>query len=135
MSSGKGVKYHVRDARNETKPNKDGKPVTKVVDEGVTDKRLSVVESELASVPRNAQKPGNNLSTTIRDGGDSGTPRTLTKHDPRTATGAHICIIGHITADELRVELTATDSANGFGNRFLFVAIRLSNVATRWGLK
>jgi hypothetical protein len=54
--------------------------------------------------------------------------RTLTKHDPVTATGAHICIIGHITADELRAELAATDTANGFANRFLFVAVRRSKL-------
>lgn len=52
----------------------------------------------------------------------------MTKHDPIVATGAHVCIIGHITADELRAELTATDTANGFANRFLFVAVRRSKL-------
>ena len=42
--------------------------------------------------------------------------------------GTHICIVGHITADELRAELTANDSANGFANRFLFVAVRRSKL-------
>src|SRR5206468_4028956 len=36
--------------------------------------------------------------------------------------------IGHVTADELRAELTATDKANGFANRFLFIAARRSKV-------
>jgi hypothetical protein len=49
---------------------------------------------------------------------------TLTKNDPVTATGAHISIVGHITVDELRAELTATDSANGFANRFLFMCVQ-----------
>lgn len=53
---------------------------------------------------------------------------TLTKNDPVTATGAHVSIIGHITADELRSELTATDSANGFANRFIFMSVRRSKV-------
>jgi hypothetical protein len=52
----------------------------------------------------------------------------MTKNDPITATGAHISIIGHITADELRAELTATDSANGFANRFLFMCVRRSRL-------
>ena len=87
-----------------------GELITEVTDEGVTDKRLLVVESEFASVLRVAQRQGNTLSATIREAWDSGNLRTLTKNDPMTATGAHICIVGHITADELRAELTATDT-------------------------
>ena len=36
--------------------------------------------------------------------------------------------IGHITIDELRAELTATDSANGFANRFLFMCVKRSKL-------
>lgn len=128
LSSGEGLKYHVRNAREETRRNKKGELVTEIVDEGVTDKRLLVVESEFASALRAAQRQGNTLSATIREGWDSGNLRTLTKHDPITATGAHVCIVGHVTADELRAELTATDSANGFANRFLFVVVKRSKV-------
>ena len=102
--------------------------VTEITDQGVTDKRLFVVESEFASALRAAQRQGSTLSATIREAWDSGNLRTLTKNDPITATGAHICIVGHITADELRAELTATDSANGFANRFLFVAVKRSKL-------
>lgn len=126
LSSGEGLKYHVRDPREDTKQSNAGELVTAIVDEGVTDKRLLVVESEFASALRAAQRQGNTLSATIREGWDSGNLRTLTKHDPITATGAHITIIGHITADELRTELTATDTANGFANRFLFIAVKRS---------
>jgi hypothetical protein len=128
LSSGEGLKYHVRDAREETKPNKKKELVMEVVDEGVTDKRLLIVESEFASALRAAQRNGSTLSATIREGWDTGTLRTLTKQDPVIATGAHVCIIGHITDDELRAELTATDSANGFANRFLFVAVKRSKM-------
>jgi len=62
----------------------------------------------------------------MRSAWDTGMLATLTKNDAVTATGAHISVIGHITADELRAELTATDSANGFANRFLFLAVRRS---------
>jgi hypothetical protein len=77
-------------------------------------------------VLRQTTRAGNTLSATIRSAWDTGRLATLTKNDPITATGAHICIIGHITADELRAELTQTDSANGFANRFLFQCVRRS---------
>jgi phage/plasmid primase-like uncharacterized protein len=133
LSSGEGIKYHVRDAREETKPNRKGEIVTELVDEGVIDKRLLVIESEFAAALRAAQRQGNTLSATIREAWDTGNLRTLTKHDPVTATGAHICIVGHITADELRAELAQTDTANGFANRFVFVAVRRSKLLPRGG--
>ena len=127
------MKYHVRDPREETKTNKHGEPVVEIVDEGVPDKRLFAVESEFAGALRAVQRPGNTLSATIREGWDSGNLRTLTKNDPVTATGAHVCIVGHITDDELRAELTATDTANGFANRFLFVAVKRSKLLPHGG--
>jgi len=128
LSSGEGLKYHVRDPREETTTNRRGELVTEQVDAGVPDKRLLVIETEFASALRAAKREANTLSATVREGWDSGDLRTLTKHDPVTATGAHVCLVGHITADELRAELTATDSANGFANRFLFVAVRRSQL-------
>src|SRR5262249_39384567 len=54
------------------------------------------------------------------DGGDRPL-RTMTKNSPAHATGAHISLIGHITADELRRYLTETETANGFANRHLWI--------------
>ena len=125
-STGEGLKFNVRDAKEATKKKQNGEMVTEVVDEGVTDKRLLVQEGEFAAVLRAVERQGNTLSATVREAWDSGNLRTLTRTDPITATGAHICIVGHITADELRGELTATDKANGFANRFLFVAVKRS---------
>jgi hypothetical protein len=126
LVSGEGLKFNVRDPREELKKNKGGEWVTEIVDMGISDKRLLVQESEFASVLRVAERPGNTLSATLREAWDSGNLRTLTKTDPSVATGAHECIVGHITADELRTDLTATDKANGFANRFLFVAVQRS---------
>lgn len=126
LSSGEGLKFNVRDEREGSKQTKNGEQVTEIVDEGVTDKRLLIVEPEFASALRATQRQGNTLSATIREAWDSGNLRTLTKSDPIVATGAHICITGHITDDELRAELTGTDAANGFANRFLFVAVKRS---------
>ena len=135
LSSGEGLKYHVRDAREETTVNKNGELVTKNVDEGVADKRLLAVEPEFASVLRVSSRQGSTLSATIRAAWESGTLATLTRNDPITATGAHVCIVAHVTADELRAELTATDTANGFANRFLFVAARRSKLLPHGGDK
>ena len=128
LSSGEGLIHHVRDQLQTPSRNGLGETVLEVTDPGVADKRLLAVEPEFAGVLRAGQRHGNTLSATIRDGWDSGNLRTLTKHDPLTATGAHVCIVAHITAEELRAELTATDSANGFANRFLFVAARRSKL-------
>jgi DNA replicative helicase MCM subunit Mcm2 (Cdc46/Mcm family) len=59
--------------------------------------------------------------------------RSLTKNFPARATDAHISIIGHITRDELRRLLTETESANGFANRFLWVAVRRSKCLPEGG--
>jgi hypothetical protein len=127
LSSGEGLKWAVRDSiRRTERDKKTGFSEEVETDPGISDKRLLVVESEFAQVLRQAARAGNTLSATIRCAWDSGTLRTLTKNDPVTATGAHICIVGHITADELRAELTQTDSANGFANRFLFMCVRRS---------
>jgi hypothetical protein len=85
-----------------------------------------VEEAEFSQVLRQAARAGNVLSPTIRSAWDTGKLSTLTKNAPAKATDAHICIIGHITADELRADLTATDSANGFANRFLFMCAKRS---------
>jgi hypothetical protein len=127
LSSGEGLKYNVRDPITKLeRDKKTGQTDEVLADPGVEDKRLLVVESEFAQVLRQAPRAGNTLSATIRCAWDTGTLMTLTKNDPVTATDAHISIIGHITIDELRAELTATDSANGFANRFLLMVVKRS---------
>jgi hypothetical protein len=90
------------------------------------DCRLLVVESEFVSTLKVAGRDGNTLSAIIRAAWDTGTLRTLTRHSPLSATGAHVSIIGHITAEELRRYLDATETANGFANRFLWLCVRRS---------
>jgi hypothetical protein len=127
LSSGEGLKWQVRDPRSAmVKDKKSGETRMEVVDEGVADKRLLVIEPEFAQVLRVVARHGNTLSSTTRTAWDTGTLATLTKNDPVTATDAHIAIIGHITIDEVRAELTQTDTANGFANRFLFVCVKRS---------
>lgn len=130
MSSGEGLIWAVRDPITKHEPIKDHGVVKDYqdieVDRGVTDKRLLVVESEFASVLRQLERDGNTLSAVIRQAWDSGDLRTMTKNSPAVSTGAHISIIGHITENELRRYLGATEQGNGFANRFLWLCTRRS---------
>ena len=129
VGSGEAVIWSVRDPV--TKPGKDDDVV--VIDPGVTDKRLFVMESEFASVLRVASRDGSVLSPILRAAWDRDDLTHTVKHQPATATGAHITVIGHITPDELRKELRDTERANGFANRFLFVMVRRSKLLPRGG--
>jgi hypothetical protein len=115
LSTGEGLIHSCRDAQ--------GKDV------GISDKRLLLVEPEFASMLKIMGREGNSLSGVLRDAWDSrGSLAILNKNSPERATGAHISIIGHCTADELRRNLEITECANGFGNRFIFTCVRRSKV-------
>lgn len=127
LSSGEGLIYRVRDQveRLETVgKGSDRHQELVIVDEGVTDKRLLIVETEFASTLRVLQRDGNSLSPVVRLAWDSGDLSTLTRNNPLRATGAHIGIIGHVTGRELLRYLDRTELASGFVNRFLIVAAR-----------
>jgi len=132
LSSGEGVVWRVRDATLTRRKAKKGETadedgyLDEITDAGVDDKRLLVVEGELAQALRVMRREGNTLSVTVRNLWDSGTQGSLTKTSPGRTTDALMSIIGHIVGDELRRELTATDAANGFANRFLFICARRS---------
>lgn len=131
LSSGEGLKWAVRDAIFKDEPVKEkGKKTGEVesirVDPGVEDKRLLAIEGEFASVLQVMSREKNTLSATLRQAWDGHRLCALTKNDPVTATDPHISVIGHITREELRQLLTDTDSTNGFGNRFLWLAVRRS---------
>lgn len=120
LSSGEGLIWAVRDPATED-------------DTGIADKRLLIQESEFANVLRVMERDGNTLSRVIRDAWDRGDLAAMTKNSPARATGAHVSIVGHITADELRRYLTRTESANGFANRFLFFCVHRSKCLPHGG--
>jgi hypothetical protein len=122
LSSGEGLIYAVRDRVDGE--NKKGETV--VFDQGVEDKRLLVLEAELAGVLKVMSREGNTLSPVIRQAWDDGALQTLTKNSPMKATEAHVSIIGHITRAELLRHLTETETANGFANRFIWIMVRRS---------
>lgn len=91
---------------------------------GVLDKRALVMATELASILRVASRDGSTLSPVLRDAWDRDRLRVVTRKDPVTATGAHVSMLAHITGEELRREFTDTEMANGFGNRFIWLAVK-----------
>lgn len=136
LSSGEGLIYHVRDPIYQSVARKvKGETVyeNEMVDSGEPDKRLLVVETEFANVLKQIERQGNVLSSVCRDAWDSGDLATLTKNSPIRATGAHISLIGHITAEELKRYLTRTEAANGFGNRILWFCVRRSKILPEGG--
>jgi hypothetical protein len=98
-----------------------------VVDEGVADKRLLALAPEFGRVLRVMARDGNTLSAVLREAWDGGDLRVMTK-SPAVATGAHVSVLGHVTIDELRAELRSVDAASGFANRFLWLAVKRSQM-------
>ena len=137
LSSGEGLIWAVRDPIEKQEPIRQERRVveyqTVIEDHGVSDKRLLVVEPELASALRVMNREGSTLSATMRQAWDTGDLRVLTKTSPARATGAHISILGHITRDELLRQLNATEMANGFANRFLWVCASRSKLLPEGG--
>jgi len=116
LSSGEGLIYRVRD---KVEIEEDGE--IKVIDPGVKDKKIVVVESELAQILKVITREGNTLSTKIRQAWDSGNMSTMTRKNPIKATDAQISIIAHISKEELLRGLREQDALSGFGNRFMWL--------------
>jgi hypothetical protein len=146
LSSGEGLIQAVRDPRtervarkepktDEPKPkfvrNQTGKMVPfedKITDYGEPDKRLLIVEPEFANVLHQAAREGNILSTVLRDAWDGKPLRVLARSNQDSCAAPHIGVVGNITSEEARRLLTATDKANGFANRFLWVCAERSQL-------
>lgn len=131
LSSGEGLAYAVRDAQYKEEPVKqNGKPTgdmqTICVDSGVEDKRLFLVQSEFGAVLRVMEREGNSLSGVLRDAWDGKDLTPMTKANRIRATTPHIAIVGHVTKDELLRNLNNTEACNGFGNRFVWLAVQRS---------
>lgn len=134
LSSGEGLLHAVRDPRYEMREEYDKSTGEKeirevLVDEGVEDKRLFIIESEFSAALQAARREGNTLSEFIRNAYDMGRYETwspLVKNNRDKATGAHISIIGHITDAELKAKLNSVDIMNGFANRFMWFLVKRS---------
>ncbi len=141
LSSGEGLIWAVRDPVSKLQPIHEGKGKDRrvvgheetVIDEGIDDKRLLVMEGEFSAVLKVASRQTNTISAIIRQAWDTGSLRILTKNSPAQATDAHISIVGHITRDELRRLITDTDLANGLANRHLWLCVRRSKCLPEGG--
>ena len=115
LSTGEGLGWVVHDEVL----NKEGE----VAEEGVTDKRLYVVESEFAGCMAAASREKNNLSATIRTVWDGKSISPLVKNAKWCATDPHIVISAHITSSELIDRMSDVDAQSGFMNRFIILHI------------
>ena len=126
--SGEGIVYRVRDEHYGIPPGKKkkGEPVEEVlIDAGVSDKRLMIVEEEFSHVLKMAQRNGNSLTEMIRKAWDSPSfLKTDNKNSPLKSSDPHVSLIGHITRQELLDTLKTVDLNNGMANRILWCAAR-----------
>lgn len=138
LASGEGLIKAVRDRVIGREPVRAGKgkdaPITGyqdvILDPGVDDKRLMVVEEEFARVLRGMQRDGNILGEVLRACWDGKAMGVMTK-ERVTASGHHIAIAAHITPPDLRTYLADTDKSNGMANRFLYFAVRRARELSR----
>jgi hypothetical protein len=133
LSSGEGLIHAVRDPIVLKHKDDDGTIREDVIQDGVDDKRLLAIEEEFGTVLKVASRDGNTLSDIVRRAWDHGDLRVMTRHTAARATGAHISVIGHITKADLGRLLIETDALNGFGNRFLWLAVRRSKLLAEGG--
>ncbi len=110
LSTGEGLIWAARDP--------DG------ADPGAVDPRLLVLEPEFVSVLKATGRDLNTLSPVLRAAWDGRPLALLTRTAPAQASAAHIAVVGHITAAELAHHTSALEAANGFLNRFCFIACR-----------
>ena len=127
LSTGEGLAHQVREESEEERERRRKlNPNEPFRDPG--DKRLLIQDEEFASGLACTKREGNTLSMGIRCFWDSGDYSPLTKNNPITVKGAHICILTHITMQELSVLLGEVQAFNGFGNRFLWICARRSKL-------
>lgn len=92
-------------------------------DTGSRDKRLLVREPEFSRLLKVANRQGSTLSEIVREAWDGGVLQVRSRSATSVATGAHVCMIAHVTVEGLRRHLNDEDVANGFANRMLYIAV------------
>jgi hypothetical protein len=120
LGSGEGLIDAVRDDRYLGKKDKEG---NEIIEPGVADKRLLIIEGEFTRITSIMGRDSSTLSAILREAWDGHTLQNKTRNNPSKATGAHISALGHITAEELRRKIDRTELVNGFLNRFLIVHV------------
>lgn len=125
MSSGEGLIHAVR---NPSKTRKKGETIP---DPGISDKRLMICCDEYAACMQASKRVGSTLTSVKRCLWDNGNVDPMTKNDPVTTTGAHVCWVGHITKFEFLKLSEQCDLVNGIGNRILYWYVRRQKLVPR----
>jgi hypothetical protein len=115
-----GIINSIRDAEPEsTRPRKGH-----IRDEGVSDKRLCIVEEEFGKVLRLMKREGDYLSHTLRQCYDSKPLGSRTKESPYRVAEPHVSLLAQITPAEFIDLVSVLDVKAGFLNRFLVCLVR-----------
>jgi hypothetical protein len=102
-------------------------------EQGSSDTRLLVVETEFGRILRVAARDGSTMSQTIRDAWDGRPLAARARHKTSVAKDHHVGLIGHITAEELRLLMTEADIYGGLANRLLWGAAHKTQNLPRGG--
>lgn len=86
--------------------------------------RALVMESEFGRLLTVMAREGSTLSPMVRDAWDGVPMGRLLAREQSVVHSHHVGIVAHVTPVELRAKLSGTDAANGFGNRFIWLAVR-----------
>jgi uncharacterized protein DUF3987 len=86
--------------------------------------RFLVMLPEFASLLAVMKRDSNTMSPIVREAWDGNRLRVLTRKESLDANNVNISIIAHITREELLSNLSATERANGFANRFLILRVK-----------
>lgn len=90
--------------------------------------RVLIVEPEFGRLLTVMSREGNTVSPILRNAWDGVPLGHARARDESLVTVHHVSLIGHVTPTELRAKLTAVDSANGFANRLLILAVRRARI-------
>jgi len=106
--------------------------VTAVDDEMGQSKDLLIYYSEFGGL-LSAMNRRDNISDTLKLAYDGKTLKIRTKHHNgwRTASHAHISVMGHVTPSILADRLSSAEIASGFANRFIYFAVERSKLLSR----
>ncbi len=96
-------------------------------------RRYLALLPEFASLLSVMKREGNTMSAILREAWDGTRLRVLTRKEPLDVDNVNLSVIAHITPEELLNNLTATDRANGFANRFLILLVRRSKFLPEGG--
>jgi hypothetical protein len=111
LGSGEGLVAHLKARTNDPDVTKQ-------------DHRALVLETEFGRLLTVMGREGSTLSPVIRDAWDGSAIGRFIAREQSLVPWHHVAVAAHVTSVELRQKLSSVDTANGFGNRFLWLSVR-----------